>query len=151
MPILATYKFNGANVAVKVQLLPADCTMISRFSGKVTIEDFWQAYTEAYAVIAGWNSLLEIADFASISELSLTPRDLRDIARDSADWLGKHNLNARKVLIAPDDLSFGMARVYCAQASFSARETVNAVRSRAEAAAWLEMDLTRFEGWLDFT
>ena len=136
-------------MAVKIRLLVAECTMVSRYFGKVTIEDFWQAYSEAHNSIMHWPELVEIADLASISDLRITPRDLRDIARDSAEWLAAHRLSARKVLIAPDDLSFGMARVYCAQASFSARETVTVVRSRAEAANWLQMDFTRLEDWLD--
>jgi hypothetical protein len=123
--------------------------MASAYSRTVTFGDFRQAYSEAYKSIDHWSSLLEIADLAPVSDLKLTPLDLRDIARDSADWLRTHDMSARKVLIAPVDLTFGMARVYCAQASFSAYEKVNVVRSREEAADWLEMDPRRLDSFLD--
>jgi hypothetical protein len=78
-------------------------------------------------------------DFRSLTDLSAaTGISVTGTELEATAWMPLYNAGARRAIVAPTDLMYGMGRVYAAHAEHVG-ETVRVFRSLQEAEAWREL------------
>lgn len=78
-------------------------------------------------------------DFCSLTDLSEATGvsvDQRELTATA--WMPLYNAGARRAIVAPSDLMYGMARLYASNAE-RVGQTVRVFRTLQEAEAWLEL------------
>lgn len=111
----------------------------ARGRGLVSAEDLLRYQQDAWshAEVAGYDELVDMTGAEGFVEP--TGDNLRHIA-DLAARMDPQGTKARLAIVAPQDLAFGLGRMYEAYRGLHARSTkqVAVFRSRDEAARWLE-------------
>lgn len=111
---------------------------ISRYVGILSIEEMLGAakdFFEGEEWIPGQN---ELVDFSKANLSKITSYDMRRLANYSREVYEKHDIYDVKVAVyAPEDLPFGIARIYEAIA-YNSPENLMVFRNIEEAKAWLK-------------
>ena len=108
----------------------------SRLSGRLSRETLQRYYEALYSHPLFQPDMAEIFDVSEVTELDLTADEIRDFSATTASNPSQGR-GMRVAIVAPTDLTFGLARLY----ELSQSDTTNricVVRTRGEAEAWLE-------------
>lgn len=113
---------------------PSKRTVFLTFSGKVTFLEIADIIEKMKADAAFDPTFMELVDITGVDFPDLHFAELRHIARE----LDPFDPTARRAIIAPDGLSYGIARMY--QMIIGNTETLRIVRSREEGLRWLDLE-----------
>lgn len=116
--------------------------MITWCSDDVSSEEFIENYRQAYADPDFAHCPRELVDMRRADSMDISGEALGVINRLTRDRLERRPEPLQTAVLAPNDLAFGIARMYGAYASEGA-EQVGVFRKFDEAMAWLGLaDLT---------
>jgi len=111
-----------------------------KYEGRITNDealDEWKKFLEGEAWIPAQN---ELADLSRAQLNDVTVEGLTNLANYIESIYTKNNIEHKKVAVyAPNDLPFGIARMYSAYADESP-ELVHVFRVKEEAIQWLVND-----------
>lgn len=108
-----------------------------RYSGVVTRDEVAQAIGEFAADPAARPGLLQFADLSDVADIDMSFNEIFGLARAAADLARQLGAPVVGAFFAPDDLSFGMARIYESLSESHQFLTIRAFREKPEAMAWL--------------
>ena len=116
---------------------PEEGYFVSKFTGKVTDDEFLDSYKEYYNN-EHWIPLLkELADFSECESPLLTTGGLDRLANYiKALFIERGITTFQTAVYAPNDLPFGIARIYEAM-TIGSPESVMVFRQLNEAISWL--------------
>ena len=104
--------------------------------GEVTLNDFISAASDAYSEEHIQDQKYQIIDFTNCSSFNLSTNDMLEIAKIDKKASIK-NPSIRIAIIAPNDLTFGMSRVYEAYADDTGFD-IKVFRNSNDAKLWIE-------------
>jgi hypothetical protein len=117
-------------MSVLFRVDPVAGVVFTTFMGVVTVDDF-AAYARVLATDPDFQPTFgELLDATAVQSVAAGSDFLRDAARGSVFAPG-----ARRAVIAPTDLTYGIARMM--QQVYGGPATIEVFRDRAEARAWL--------------
>lgn len=112
--------------------------VVTRFHGRISDEDFVGLYTALLASGSGFEpGLGEVADLRA-AQFAVSPAALRRVNDMTRAWMGGARGRYRTVIIAPDDIAYGLSRLY-GGISQPGPEEVQVFRSLPAAAEALDM------------
>jgi len=120
---------------VRVQQDPARGLCVHRFFGRITFQDLLATMAEGGAVEPDRSGINALWDFSQAFP-AVSPEELERLA----DLAGQQSGGAacpQAAIVAADDLSFGLARVYSARVNSRSAAEVRIFRTREEALQWV--------------
>lgn len=124
-------------MAIDFTTFPDENYFLTTFSGTVTDAELlsrYQAFMHSEQWQPGMNELVDVAQ-GELTQLSSA--GLRQLQEFTEGFLGEQATAMRTAVYAPDDLPYGLARVYSALAETSP-ELISIFRDREEARLWLD-------------
>lgn len=110
---------------------------ISKYIGKVTAEEIIDSYTKYFNSKEWSHELNELVDHSDLDGSMLSVDSMTNVAIFSESFYKKQNISIVKTAIyAPNDLSFGLSRMYDALVDDSP-EKVAVFRELEKAKLWL--------------
>ena len=113
--------------------------------GEVTRDEFLRVHEEAFADPRYARCTRELVDRRAETHSEHTTDDQRYMDHLTRSRLEGREEGLRTAILAPQDYAYGMGRIYTVLAEGS-REQVSVVRTLAEAAEWLGIDLAVLAG-----
>ena len=110
---------------------------VTRYSGVVDAHEFVDAYLSIRNDGSAFAAFDELADMSRLEDFNVPPVVLRDEAERAAGVLRRIGRTVRCAVIAPEDKSFGLSRIYSAQAGYLGQEDVTVCRNKTEAIDWI--------------
>ncbi len=105
----------------------------------VSLTADWRAYLESEQAVLGLHELIDLsaADFSQV-----TSAGIEALTRFIGEYYAEHGSGTptRTSIYAPEDLPFGMSRMYASLARESS-ETVSVFRDRSEALRWIGVEV----------
>ena len=108
--------------------------LLTTWRGRVVGADAVSAYFEIYALAEYAPQMVEIADMSEVTDMEISVDDMRRVIDTRHRLFGASR--TKVAVIAPDDLHFGMARMFRAYSELAGAQIVVPFRSRKEATVW---------------
>ena len=122
-------------MSISITLYPEEGYYVSEYVGAITDAEMQDAFTRFFTGDEWVPGMNELADISKADLSRVTPSGLRALASIVEDIFGNHDFFMKVAVYAPENLSFGMARIYSAHASrFEAHRVF---RDLDEAREWL--------------
>ncbi len=122
---------------VSIDICSELCVFVTRYSGVVDAREFVDAYRSVRTDGSAYAAFDELADMSRLEDFDVPPAVLRDEAERAAGVLRRIGKKVRCAVIAPEDKSFGLSRIYSAQAGYLGQEDVTVCRDKTEAIDWI--------------
>ncbi len=110
---------------------------VTRYSGVVDASEFVDAYRSIRSDGSVYAAFDEVADMSDLEDFNVPPMVLREEAERAAGVLRRIGKTVRCAVIAPEDKSYGLSRIYSAQAGYLGQEDVTVCRDKTEAIDWI--------------
>ncbi len=110
-----------------------------RFTGKLTLKDFLEAYQEIYNEQNIYRQRYQIGEFTDVASIDLSIEDIAMIARLDIEASAK-NPNIIIANIGKSDLEFGLSRMWETFADDCLFE-IEVFRNRKDAIKWIQSKL----------
>ena len=114
------------------------------------VDEFVSTYSDIFNHVANWTDTVEIADMTDLDRSSDTPPSVRTCAEMFLSQTAARGIAVTRIIIAPEDYSFGLARIFATYASFRGKHKVTVVRSVKEAAAQIGASATTIADLIKF-
>ena len=123
-------------MSARYEIRPESGLLLTTFSGVVTGREFIALYRSIFDDPAWRAGIDEFADLRDVTRLDVDRRALDEVHTLTRRAYRDADVGFRTAVIAPSDLSFGVARIYEAVAE-DGPENVSVFRSADEGRAWL--------------
>ena len=111
----------------------------TKWSGSIGDEDLLDGYRELYENPEWHPGFDEIVDLRSTDMTGVTSQGMQRLSRAVDEYVGGLDGKFKTAVIAPNDLPFGLARIYGVAAEGST-ESVRVFRSEVDALDWVGVD-----------
>ncbi len=124
---------------ISMTVFPDEGYYVARFFGQITDDELNDVFLEFHAThdVTGLHVFADLseADFSLLTSegISRHAQNVLDVSSDNSDVI------VRSAVYAPDNLAFGISRMYLAQAD-DIPQRVRIFRNRDEAMAWMLSD-----------
>ena len=124
-------------MAIDFISIPDENYFLTTFSGTVTDAELLSRY-KSFMQSKDWQpGMNELVDMQQASMGQLSSAGLRQLQEFVEEFLSARNAAMRTAIFAPNDLPYGLARIYSALAD-SSPELIKTFRDREEARLWLD-------------
>ena len=114
---------------------------ISVWEGSISDNEIYESYKKFYTSNEWSKNLNELVDLSNANVKNVTSQGLYRLAEYVENHFTMHNVTSSKTSIfSPNDLPFGLARVYKAWTNNSPEE-IKIFRNEKEALNWLDIDI----------
>ncbi len=126
-------------MAVSYEIHESVGLVVSRHQGATEDDEMIVAYTALYADPAFDPAFSKLIDLREADSRSRSSQALRYLSEQTRSHYADTDAMSKVAIVAPDDLSFGLSRMYDSITDENA-EDVAVFRTSAEACEWLEID-----------
>jgi len=128
-----------ADMPITYTLYPDQGLVVTTFSGVVADPEFVDFYRSLYSDPAYSAGVGELADLRQVTSFRITADALHEVKTLGEERYAGTDTTFRTAIVAPSDLSFGIARIYDALVA-GGPEEVAVFRGLGEALEWLALD-----------
>ena len=114
---------------------------ISVWEGSISDDEIYESYKKFYTSNEWSKNLNELVDLSNANVENITGRGLTRLAKYVENHFAMHKVTSSKTSVySPNDIAFGLARVYEAWTSESPEE-IRVFRNEKEALNWLDNNI----------
>jgi hypothetical protein len=133
---MAAVSRDGEPMTIRVELLEAERLRVVSLEGSLSDPDLYEAFSALWLAPDYDPGLDELVDLTGVTGVGVTAAGLRRLA-DTSEALHRGTPAVRVAIVAPDNLLYGLSRMYEGFASASPSEH-RVFRSFGDARAWLK-------------